>query len=387
MSDSGTVETTFSELLAASVTRPESAGIHPDVMQQTQAGAQFKLPLRALAQERLAVIGVGDGAGGRVAERPSIEWLAGDAAESPIMALIRLIETPIRRGTLATGGQLPQTSMQAEHVSAVLTYQMDAVLPTSPAPGDLIQFTGAVMGLVGVLDEDGNTLADVDRDDTLRWGGTTWRRVPGPVDSYDYDMASVVEAKTVVSNLAIIQAGETGLDDRILEAHRLALQDTLLRQVLVGDGTGNNLSGIVGATGIQTADYVLADRGNSAAFQTAEDAVEDAGGRLPYMAWALGKDLSASARQTAIDPGGSRRTEERGRLTLSGLATQRIVDGLAGTTGILADWRTVVVPVADMLGITVNRLSRPGESIITSRLDVADPIVSAPEAVYALTQA
>lgn len=345
------------------------------------------MPLRALGEERAAVIGVGDNAAGRPAERPGIEWLAGDAAESPILSRIRLVETPIRRGVLATGGRLPPTSLQPEHGSALLTYQPDAMLPASPVLGDLVQFTMAVSGLALAIDEEGNALPDVNRDDTLRWNGTNWRRVPSPLDNWTYDMSSVVEAKSVTSNQAIIQAGETGLDDRILEAHRIGIRDELLRQILVGDGVGNNLTGIVNATGIQAATYAMADRGNSAAFQAAEDAVEDAGGRLPFMAWAFGKDLSASARQTAIDPGGSRRTEERGRLTLSGLATQRIVDGLASTTGILADWRTVVVPVADELGITVNRLSRPGETIITSRLDVADPIVSVPKALYVLTQA
>ena len=106
------------------------------------------------------------------------------------------------------------------------------------------------------------------------------------------------------------------------------------------------------------------------------------------MAWAFGKDLSTSARTVAIEPGGSRRVEERGRLTLSRLLTQRITSkAFTSTTGILADWRTVVVPVLDEVFVTVDNVTRPGNLRLTLRLPVADPIVTHPDAVYVLTQA
>ena len=82
---------------------------------------------------------------------------------------------------------------------------------------------------------------------------------------------------------------------------------------------------------------------------TPRKAKEDAGGRTPFIAWGLGTDISTSARSTAIDPGGSRRVEERQRLTLSGLPVQRVTTGLPASTGILADWRTVLVPVFNQL--------------------------------------
>ena len=76
-----------------------------------------------------------------------------------------------------------------------------------------------------------------------------------------------------------------------------------------------------------------------------------------------------------------------GRLTLSGLPAQRIVEGLAGTTGLVADWRTVVVPILSELIIVVDRISIPGMVRITSRLPVADPILTHPSAVFSLSQA
>ena len=141
--------------------------------------------------------------------------------------------------------------------------------------------------------------------------------------------------------------------DSVLEAHRLGITDRLLEQVLSGDGTGNNLSGLVTATGIGSATYLVADRGSDEAFVDAEVAVSDGGGRTQYMGWALGTDLDTSARKTAVEPGASRRVLEMGRLTLSGLPAQRIVEGLAGTTGLVADWRTVVVPVLSELLVVV----------------------------------
>ena len=105
------------------------------------------------------------------------------------------------------------------------------------------------------------------------------------------------------------------------------------------------------------------------------------------MAWGLGTSLDTSARKVAIEPGGSRRVLEAGRLTLSGLPAQRIVEGLEATVGLVADWQTVIVPVLSELIIVVDRISVPGEVRITSRLPVADPILTHPSTIYKLTQA
>ena len=137
--------------------------------------------------------------------------------------------------------------------------------------------------------------------------------------------------------------------DAVLEAHRIGIADRLLSQVLAGDGVGNNLSGVASATGIGSATYLVADRGSDEAFINGEIAVEDGFGRSQFMSWGFGTTLSTSARKVAIEPGASRRVEERGALTLSGTPVQRIVEGLASTTGLIADWQTVSVPILDQL--------------------------------------
>ena len=161
----------------------------------------------------------------------------------------------------------------------------------------------------------------------------------------------------------------------------------MLEQVLSGDATGNNLNGVASATGIGAGTYLVADRGSDEAFTDGELAVEDGGGRSPYMAWALGRDLDTSARKVAIEPGGSRRVEEMGRLTLSGTPVQRITEGLASTTGLCADWRTVSVPILNELIIVIDRITTPGYVRITSRLPIGGPLITHPSAVFSLTQA
>ena len=200
------------------------------------------------------------------------------------------------------------------------------------------------------------------------------------------ELSSTVEAKSEISRQLLVQAGEQVLDD-LLEAHRIALADRLLLQVLAGDGVGNNLTGVVNATGIGSATYVLSDRGGDGAFVDGEIAVEDGGGRPSGMCWALGTDLSTSARKSAVEPGASRRVEEQGRLVLSGLPAQRVGEGLAATTGILCDWSLVYVPILSELVVVTDTITNVGDVRITSRLAVADPIVSHPATAYKLEQA
>ena len=145
--------------------------------------------------------------------------------------------------------------------------------------------------------------------------------------------------------------------------------------------------GVANVAGIGAATYPQVDQGKDSDFTTGEIAVESASGRLPFMVWALGRDLDTATRKSAIDPGSSRRVQERGRLSLSGVPVQRVVSELATTTGILADFRTLIVPVLDRLQIVTNRITTPGQIRLTCRLPVANPIVTVPACVYALTQA
>ena len=346
----------------------------------TSQGGRFALPL-----SRLAVIEADDVTTGRERVVDGVEWLRGDSDASPIMSRLNIIPTSQTRGKVASGQVLPATSMQPESGTSALGRGIAFPTTPSPALGDLFTFTADASGITAI-DETGAALTEAEADQTFRYTGTEWQREAATFGEHGFDLDSVVEAKTEISLQVAVQTGDTVLDD-VLEAHRLGLADRMLSQVLAGDGTGNNLTGVASATGIGAGTYVLSDRGSDEAFTDAEISVEDGGGRTPYMAWALGTDLDTSAQKTAIEPGASRRVQENGRLTLSNIPAQRIVEGLGATVGLVGDWQTVIVPVLSELVIVVDRITHPGMVRLTSRLPIADPIVTHPSAVYALTQA
>ena len=351
-----------------------------DGVTATVQGGRFALPL-----SRLAVIEAGDPAPGRERILDGVEWLRGDSDASPILARLNIIPTSQTRGKIASGQVLPATSMQPESGTSALGRGIAFPTTPSPALGDLFRFTADASGIVAI-DEDGAALTAAETDQTFRYTGAAWQREAAMFREHEFDLSSVVGAKTEISLQVAVQTSDSVLD-AVLEAHRIGIADRMLSQVLSGDGVGNNLSGVASASGLGASTYAMTDRGSDEAFVDAEVAVEDGFGRSPFLAWALGRDLDTSARKTAVEPGASRRVLEEGRLTLSGLPAQRIVEGLAGTTGLCADWRTVVVPILTELIVVVDRISIPGMVRLTSRLPIADPIVTHPSAVFALTQA
>ena len=365
---------TFAEMVRASLGHGLVDGV-----QATREGGHFRLPL-----ERAAVIESSDVAG-RERIVDGVSWLAGDSDASPIMARLNIIPTPTTRGKVASGQVLPATSMQPESGTSALGRGIAFQTTPSPALGDLFTFTADASGIVAI-DEGGGPLTAAEAEETYRYTGTAWQRQAAVFGEHDYQLASVIEAKTETSLELVLQTADTVLD-AVLEAHRIGLADRMLSQVLSGDGVGHNLDGVASATGIGAGTYAVADRGSDEAFVDGEIAVEDGGGRTQYMAWALGRDLDTSARKTAVEPGASRRVLEMGRLTLSDLPASRIVEGLAGTTGLVGDWRTVVVLVLSELLVIVDRISNPGYVRLTSRLPIGGPLITHPSAVFMIEQA
>ena len=364
---------TFAEMVRASLGHGLVDGV-----QATREGGRFALPL-----ERAAVISAENITPGRERVLDGVEWLRDDSDASPILARLMIVPTGQTRGKIASGSVLPMTSMQAESGTSALG--RGTAFPTVPAPalGDLFRFTADTTGLSAV-DEDGAALTAAKQDQTYRYTGSGWQRQASTFGEHEFDLSSTIEAKSEISLQVAIQTGDTL--DSVLEAHRLGITDRLLSQILAGDGQGANLAGVVNAAGIGEAAYALADRGGDESFVDAEVVVQDAGGRSEFMAWGLGRDLDTSAKKTAVEPGASRRVLEEGRLTLSGLPAQRIVEGLTATTGLIGDWQTVIVPVLSELIVVIDRVTLPGFVRITTRLPIADPILTHPETIYALTQ-
>ena len=261
---------TFAQMVRASLGRGLIDGV-----QANAQGGSFKVPL-----ERAAVISAENIAPGRERILDGVEWLAGDAADSPILSRLMLVPTPTTRGKIASGAVLPATSMQPESGSSALGRGIAFPTTPSPALGDLFTFTADASGIVAI-DEDGAALTAAETDETYRFNGTAWQRQAATFSEHNYDLSSTIEAKSEVSLELATQTADSVLDD-VLEAHRIGLADRMLEQVLSGDGTGNNLSGVASATGIGAGTYALADRGSDVAFTDGEIAVEDGGGRSPY---------------------------------------------------------------------------------------------------------
>ena len=365
---------TFGEMVRASLGHGVVDGV-----QANAQGGRFKIPL-----ERAAVISAENIAPGRERILDGVEWLAGDSDDSPILARLMIVPTSQTRGKIASGSVLPMTSMQPESGSAAIGRGVQFPTVPAPAKGDLYTFLSDAT--VVAIDEDGTAITEAAADETFRYTGMVWQRQAAMFGEHEFDLDSVIEAKSEVSLQVATQTSDTVLDD-VLEAHRLGIADRMLEQVLSGDGVGNNLNGVASATAVGTATYPVADRGSDEAFTDAELAVADGGGRSQFMSWAVGVDLDTSAKKTAVEPGASRRVLEMGRLTLSGLPAQRIVEGLASTTGLVADWKTVAVLVLSELIIVADRISNPGYVRLTSRLPIADPIITHPSTIYKLEQA
>ena len=205
-------------------------------------GGRFALPL-----SRLAVIEADDVTPGRERLQDGVEWLAGDSSESPIMARLNIIATPVTRGKVASGAVLPMTSMQPE--SGTSAIGRGTAFPTAPSPalGDLYRFLSDAT--VVAVDEAGAALTAAAADETFRFNGTAWQRQAATFGEHGYQLDSVIESKTETSLELAVQTGDDTLD-AVLEAHRIGLADRMLAQVLAGDGTGNNLSGVASAMGI-----------------------------------------------------------------------------------------------------------------------------------------
>lgn len=325
----------YGQLLALAIgdrEAPDAEYIEDASFHRTHAGAQFRLPTGPFLE--LAVIGADDVAGDGIRGVTSQPDFPVERATA-ILDRLTTFEVAETRGRVPVG-TLPAVTMQAESMTA----------GTDSDPG---------------------------------------------VADHEYHCASVVEAKSSYSTQLVLTAGrKVDVSAFVEQSHRQAVRQKLLEQVVSGVrnmSNANSLSGILSASGIGSGTYAQVDRGKESAFTTGESAVEDADGDPAAMAWLLGRDIHDSAKGALLEPGSDRRTLERGRMSVSGYPVYRSDSALAHSTGLLCDWASVVLVIQSGLGVTVDRISRPGEVRITSRLAVADPIVTRAARVYALTQA
>ena len=321
----------YGQLLALAIGDPHAPTaeyIEDSTFRRTPAGAHFSLPTGAFLQLDLG---------------------ADDIAGDETRAVLRPPDFPVERSTAL--------------LDLVTTFTVSATrgrIPTGVLPAVTMQAESATAG------------ADGD---------------PGIADE-EYHTGSVVEAKSSYTTQLVLEAGRSvNVSAFVEESHRMAVKQELLKQIINGTGLLNNLAGILGVAGISAATYAQTDRGDHPPFLVAEAAVEDADSDPMTSAWLLGSDLSDSARSSAIDPGSFKRTEEAKRMSLSGYRSFRSDSVIPATTGLFCDWASVILITQGDLQVTVDRVTKPGEVRITSRLPVAGPLLARPGRIYKLEQA
>ena len=399
MSENEFVDMTFGQLLKLAIDGKTTAlPVAPSALHKTAHGGIMHLPVEA---ERFEI------SAGDVPSTPSqgrVSWL--ETTAIPLLSDIPTIAVPEKTGVLPIGGRLPSATMQREHETG-----------SDHDPS-----------IVGIA----------------------------------YDLSSVIEARTMTSTQAVMQASEPLLD-ALESAHRISLAEMILRQLLTGgggygasatatlsggsvssitvdeggnsylgpisvtfeggggtgamatasivdgsvtainvtdggtsyatvptvvlssgDGEGNNISSIVSDPLVTRTEYAAASKGADRVFRPAEIAVQDASGSPS--AWALGGTLESSARAVVVEPGGSRRVIEGREMLLSGVPTFRNTD-MNSNMGIVADWRrAIMIITGSTIEYTIDKITRPGDLKITSRLPV-DVRVVRPTLVQVINEA
>ena len=309
---------------------PSKRLIDDEAVTFSSHGAELSLPVRDFM--KFAVIGADAVAGS------DVEGVIGESLDFPIDRAVRVLdlmtvyEVSETRGKLPIG-TTPAVTMQAESVTAG---------------------------------------ADAD---------------PG-ISDVTYHTDSVVECKSSYSMELAIQAGDNpNIGMAIEESHRQAIREELLAQAISGDGVGNNLAGILGTVGIGMAEYTQANIARANDFISGEEAVEDSDADPSRMAWLVGTTLDSSLRSRVNDPGSDRRSIERKVMTLSGYPALRSYSAMPVDQALLCDWGSIALIVQGDLHLTIDRLTRPGEIRLTSRLTVADPQVTRPQRIYKIVPA
>ena len=270
-------EISFGQVLKAACDGGHEARkrIHPEAFSVHDGVGQFQLPVHG---EEYAIPATA------IQDTPfygRIEWLASSGV--PLLDRILTLAVPTRRGTVPIGGALPEARM----------------LPEDPMSATAAASDPGITGMI-------------------------------------FELAQTIEVQTKLSLQVIVQSSEDILG-AVQDALRRSIAERLLQQILGGTGMNNQLLGLPSRTNVDGGTYVTANRGNANGFVEGETAIEDAQGTPG--AWALGKAISDASRKVVIEPGGTRRVEEAGRLTLSGLKTYRD-DSLTDTTGIVHPLRT-----------------------------------------------
>ena len=157
-----------------------------------------------------------------------------------------------------------------------------------------------------------------------------------------------------------------GFEMWILDVMLAASDRAMAAQILTGDGTGQNITGILNTTGVLSTDYATTNKGGQTGFLDAEDklAVDTPADRRT---WVLSEDLYRTGRRTVRDPGDATYVLRRWDDAL------RVLDGdplirtnvLTGGYGVYGEWTAAVLALWQTMLVTVDRITQPGVLKIT----------------------
>ena len=157
-----------------------------------------------------------------------------------------------------------------------------------------------------------------------------------------------------------------GFEDFILGVMMAASDRQMAIQILTGDGTGQNITGITAMAGVKETEYVATDKGSQASFFSAEDtlSVDTPADRR---VWVMAEDLFRTARRTLRDPGSGdyvvRRWDGQMRVLDNSMAIR--TNTLPAGVAVHAEWSACTLGLWENMMVTIDRIATPGTLKIT----------------------
>ena len=206
----------------------------------------------------------------------------------------------------------------------------------------------------------------------------TWRNPPLVARPHQ------AQARSAFSMQSLVQGGQT-FKDMIDQSLRVAMQELIATQLLVGSGVAPSLTGLTSTTGVSTSEYISTNRGTATSFRDAEDQLEDAVyGPEVRPRWLLSTSLWRLARKTLREPGNQEFVLAGNRVLGEHPALK--VSDLDDNVAVLADLFYTVLCVWDQMDVVIDMVSKPG-NVLTTITSWVDVVVLRPASIIVMDQA
>ena len=166
------------------------------------------------------------------------------------------------------------------------------------------------------------------------------------------------------SNLELHQGGDE-FEASMVQAIGDESRRLMATQILTGTGTAPQIQGLRTATGALESTYASTDKGGATMFRTAEDLMDDAEVETDRRRYVLSRDLYRSARSTIREVGSGRYVLDDGFVLGEVPAVKTNI--LPAGTGVFVEFSFIsLVTVANAIRLIVDRLTKPGETLLTA---------------------